>query len=249
MEESFDKLRKRCLDQDQEPTGEGQGRVVQTEIHRKRLPREEREKLILEEAVRFFAENGFEGQTRALADRLGVTQPLLYRYFPDKDSLIGRVFDEVYLKRWRPEWEVLLQDRSRPLADRLVDFYKAYHAAIFKSEFVRIFIFAGLKREHINTRYLQLVHEHIIVPVCREFRHEAGLKPLINDDVHETDVSLAWSLHGLVAQLALRTWVYGLPAPANIDEQIDMCVRAFILGLGVLSKQKQQANAERNAIA
>ncbi len=49
---------------------------------RKRLPREERERLIVDEAVRFFAEVGFEGQTRALAERLGVTQPLLIAISP-----------------------------------------------------------------------------------------------------------------------------------------------------------------------
>ena len=64
---------------------------------RRRLPRKEREKLIVDEAVKFFAEVGFEGQTRALAQRLGVTQPLLYRYFPDKEALIDRVYREVFL--------------------------------------------------------------------------------------------------------------------------------------------------------
>ena len=35
----------------------------------------EREKVILESAIRFFAEHGFEGQTRELAKRIGITQP------------------------------------------------------------------------------------------------------------------------------------------------------------------------------
>ena len=82
--------------------------IIQSERLR-RLPKasatQERERLIVEEAVRFFAEVGFDGQMRALAERLGVTQPLLYRYFADKEALIERVFDEVYMKRWRPEWE------------------------------------------------------------------------------------------------------------------------------------------------
>lgn len=33
-----------------------------------------------------FAECGFEGQTRELHKRLGITQPLLYRYFPSKEA-------------------------------------------------------------------------------------------------------------------------------------------------------------------
>ena len=90
---------------------------------RKRLSREEREKQIISEAVRYFSEVGFGGQTRELARRLGISQSLLFRYFPTKDDIIKRVYEEVYLSRWKPEWETLLSDRSRPLSDRLNQFY------------------------------------------------------------------------------------------------------------------------------
>ena len=57
------------------------------------MPPGEREAQIVAEAVRFFAETGFEGQTRELAARLGITQPLLYRYFPTKEALFLAVLD------------------------------------------------------------------------------------------------------------------------------------------------------------
>ena len=47
----------------------------------KRLPPALREKQILEGAISFFSEVGFTGQTRELSRRLGITQPLLYRYY------------------------------------------------------------------------------------------------------------------------------------------------------------------------
>jgi AcrR family transcriptional regulator len=72
---------------------------------RKRLPRNEREQMIVQEAIRFFAEVGFEGQTRELARRLGITQPLIFRYFPTKDDLIERVYQEVYLPGGRSCWK------------------------------------------------------------------------------------------------------------------------------------------------
>ena len=46
-----------------------------------RLSRAERERQIIQAAIRFFAEVGFAGRTRELAERAGITQPLLYRYF------------------------------------------------------------------------------------------------------------------------------------------------------------------------
>ncbi|HLN23434.1 MAG TPA: TetR/AcrR family transcriptional regulator [Patescibacteria group bacterium] len=205
--------------------------------HRKRLPREEREKLILEEAVRFFAEAGFEGQTRALAERLGVTQPLLYRYFPDKETLIDRVFDEVYLKRWRPEWEALLRDRQRPLTDRLIDFYQAYCAAIFKPEWVRIFMFAGLKGDKINNRYLELVHQNILEPLCAEIRAEAGVPSPIDLPLDDIEIGLAWAMHGSIFHIAVRKWIYKLPMSDDIDGLIDATVRAFMQGCGESMKR------------
>ena len=36
----------------------------------------------------------------------------LFRYFPTKEALIERVYREVYLNRWQPEWEVLLNDKT-----------------------------------------------------------------------------------------------------------------------------------------
>ena len=62
---------------------------------KKRLTPSDREQEIIDEAVQFFAEFGFNGRTRDLAKRIVITQPLLYRYFPTKDDLIERVFKEV----------------------------------------------------------------------------------------------------------------------------------------------------------
>ena len=55
---------------------------------RQRLPPAARRDHILKEAIQYFSEVGFDGGTRELAVRLGVKQPLLYRYFPSKEDLI-----------------------------------------------------------------------------------------------------------------------------------------------------------------
>lgn len=205
--------------------------------HRKRLPRAERERLIVEEAVRFFAEVGFEGQTRALADRLGVTQPLLYRYFADKDALIERVFDEVFLRRWRPEWEDLLRDRDRSLSDRLIDFYQNYCQTIFTPEWIRIFMFAGLKGEIVNQHYFDIVFTNILKPFCIELRHDLGLPDIDQRPIAEAEVDLAWALHGSISYIAMRKWIYKLPVPEEIDPLIAVSVTAFMQGSGVALRQ------------
>jgi AcrR family transcriptional regulator len=97
----------------------------------KRLPPDHRRREFVAKAAEFFSEQGFGGGTRDLARRLGVTQPLLYRYFPSKDDLIREVYRTVYLKPLDTGWEKLLTDRSRPIRDRLREFYNAYTNVIF----------------------------------------------------------------------------------------------------------------------
>ena len=53
-----------------------------------RLDPDIRRQQILEAAISYFAEAGFAGQTRELSKRIGVTQSLLYRYYPSKQDLI-----------------------------------------------------------------------------------------------------------------------------------------------------------------
>ncbi|MSO65143.1 MAG: TetR/AcrR family transcriptional regulator [Alphaproteobacteria bacterium] len=55
---------------------------------RKRFPSHERERMIVEQAIHFFAREGFSATTRDLAEHLGVTQSLIYQYFATKDQLI-----------------------------------------------------------------------------------------------------------------------------------------------------------------
>ena len=58
---------------------------------RVRMRPQEREQQIVEGAIRYFSEHGFDVDTRGLAAQLGITHSLLFRYFPNKDALIERV--------------------------------------------------------------------------------------------------------------------------------------------------------------
>ncbi|WP_148207414.1 TetR/AcrR family transcriptional regulator [Paramagnetospirillum magneticum] len=197
---------------------------------RRRLPRKEREKLIVAEAIRFFAEVGFEGQTRALAERLGVTQPLLYRYFPDKEALIERVYKEVFLNAWEPAWLDSLHDRSRPLADRLTEFYQAYSKANFSYERVRLFMFAGLKDGSIASRYMQYVRDHLFEPLCLEMRAELGLES--EAPVSLEEIEMIAGLHGAVSYVGVRRWVYQAQTPSDLEPVFGELVRTFLKGIG-----------------
>lgn len=186
--------------------------------------------MIVQEAIRFFAEVGFEGQTRELARRLGITQPLIFRYFPTKDDLIERVYQEVYISRWNPWWEELLEDRSLPLAERLATFYKAYAKAIFTYEWVRIFIHSGLKGVNINKRYLGLIRDRVLKRIMSEIRAEADLPPPSEIPLTDLEIELAWGLHGGIFYIAIREWVYEFETPKNLDRVLEAKVTSFVNG-------------------
>ena len=157
---------------------------------------ESRRNAILQEAVRFFAEVGTTGQTRELAKRVGVTQPLIYRYFETKKDLIEQVYESIYFQRWDPSWEVLICDRSIPIRDRLVRFYQSYTSRIFSYEWIRIYLYSGLEGAGINKRYIKHVERRILRPICAELRASNGLCSGESIAISNLELELVWTLHG-----------------------------------------------------
>lgn len=195
---------------------------------RKRLPYEERREEFVQKAIEYFAEEGFESSTRELARRLGVTQPLLYRYFPSKDDLIAEVYETVYVRRWRAEWDQMLSDRSVPIRERLIGFYQAYTQVVFQRDWMRIFLFAGLKGGEINRRYIDRVSKRILQPMVREYRHERGM---FKGHVSDAEIELAWSIHGGIYYHGVRTEIYGQVPPMGLDFVIETSVDGLIAAL------------------
>lgn len=198
---------------------------------RKRMAPEDREHQILQKAIAFFSRHGFDASTRDLARELGITQPLLYRYFPTKEALVDRVYDEVFVRRWNPEWEEWLADGSVPLAERLKRYFKDYAHFVLRSEWVRIFMYAGLMRDGINHRYLSRLRERHFLVIAREMRREYDIPEPRNPDEVEEEVELIWATHASIFYIGVRKWIYYLPIPKQLDRLIDMRVDAFVNGV------------------
>ena len=185
---------------------------------KRRKSADERVSDIIEAAADHFAEAGFSGGTREIAKRLGVTQPLLYRYFPDKDSLIEAVYRTVYLESWDPNWDVALLDRSKSVRSRYTDFYRAYTAANFNSRWLRISYMAGLRDAEINEWYNHLVEELILKRLVQEYRVEIGLPD--GPFVEPEELSLAWQMHGGLLHFGWRRHVLNLTDNDDIEQVI-----------------------------
>ena len=200
----------------------------------KRLSGSEREQLIATEAVKYFAEVGFGGDTRELAQRLGVTQSLLYKYFPNKEALINRVFEEVYLGRWNPFWETVIKDRSITLQERLTRLYIEYAKAALTWDWVRIFMFSGLRGEDINRKYLDILRSKILEPIAIELRHELGLPPVSEIPLKTAEIELVWSINARVFYFGQRQWIFKVPVEDNLDDLIRQTIAHFMAGSAVV---------------
>lgn len=187
---------------------------------RQRFAPAEREQLIVDGAIQFFAEVGFAGQTRELAQRLGITQPLLYRYFPTKQDLIERVYDEVFIGRWKAEWEEKIEDRTISLRERLIDFYDAYASEALTYDWIRIYMFAGLAGEDINRRYIKLLEERLLIPVCTEIRHTAGAPSPDAEPISDLEIEAAWNIHAAIFYYFVRKFIYRSPVEADLAAYI-----------------------------
>ena len=194
----------------------------------RRLSPDDRRKEFVAKATEFFAEQGFGGGTRDLARRLGVTQPLLYRYFPSKDDLIKEVYRTVYLEPLETGWDRSLTDRSRPLRDRLLEFYHGYTNVLFTRKWIRIYLYSGLKCLDINRRYVGIVRDKILTRIIRECRYEMGL-PVQNKPT-APELELAWVFHSGIFYYGVRKYIYEAPVLEDKEQMISDALDAFLAG-------------------
>jgi AcrR family transcriptional regulator len=199
-----------------------------TRAKQKRLSPDDRRKEFVAKATEFFSEEGFGGGTRDLARRLGVTQPLLYRYFPSKDDLIKEVYRTVYLEPLDPNWEKLLADRSRPIRERLQEFYNAYTDVIFTRKWLRIYLYSGLKGLDINRWYVGVVRDQILARIIRECRHEAGLA--VQNKPTASELELAWVFHSGIFYYGVRKYIYESPVLEDKAQMISNALDAYLAG-------------------
>jgi AcrR family transcriptional regulator len=195
----------------------------------KRAARGTGEQRIVDAAIDFFAEEGFRAPTRDLAKRLGVTQALLYRYFKSKQALIDRVFEEIVSARWDPRHIEMLLDKSHPLSIRLTKFYQIATRDRSKQS-VRLFMRAELDNQKLAARYTFPLNEKILIPVITALRQELGLSEPAKKPVLRAERELVMTLHGAIAHMGMRKYIYDSPLPDDLSELVAFNVTCFLEG-------------------
>ncbi len=210
-----------------------------------RMPPEQRRAQILDRAIVFFAEYGLTAQTRALANACGVAQRLLYRYFPSKSALLTEVYRKGILQPFQTDWIALLKDETRPLDERLNDFYRAYYEEVLTRRWLRLFLYASLADARMAPDYIRSVImdmlETIVRVTARDQRVTLPRDPAV---LHE----IGWVLHGAISHLAIRRHLYAASKALPVERVIALHVRAFISSFAdVVAEARTQPPLRRSA--
>lgn len=205
------------------------GKPADARRPKRNLPADERRRTLLDAAMELFAEKGMGITVQALADRVQVTQPLVHRYFPAKADLIAAIRDRIQNAHWDPAWHEVLTDRSRPLEDRLPDFYRQYLPHIYRASWYRGFWYAALADPAFAQTYLDHVHGELLVAMIGEVRDRLGYPPLDRVPPFEREVELVWGLHSTLVFLGIRRYVYHTPVSDDLDTTVLDQVHAYLL--------------------
>lgn len=196
----------------------------------RRMPPHEREQMILDAAIDFFADQGFEAQIRHLAQRIGVSQALIFRYFGTKEALIERVYQRTFVARWDPGWEALLADPAQPLRARLKHFLISYLKVTDDHRWIRISMHSSLAGQNLTRRYVEVHVTGLLRLIARQVRIYRGQDPA--PDITPAELELVWHLHSTVVYYLVRKHVTRSPVSADIEGWIGRAVDNFVGGLG-----------------
>ncbi|HEV7268233.1 MAG TPA: TetR/AcrR family transcriptional regulator [Falsiroseomonas sp.] len=199
----------------------------------------DRREHILREATSYFAEFGLAAGTIELARRVGIAQPLLYKYFATKEILLVAVYDRLFPQNWDPALEALLEDGTKPVEARLIEFYRCFARDVLTFEHVRLFLFSGLTNSALNASYYAILTSRIFSRIAKALRDEY-LTGKSDAPIREAELELVQSLHATVYHVAFRRWLHGLSVESDLDDLIAQKVRVFLRGAGAELRALEQ---------
>jgi len=130
----------------------------------KRVPATERRKQILKVAQSIFARQGFRGTTtRQIADRAGVNEAIVFRYFQSKEDLYWSVLDEMCKSApGRHELQTVAASRSNKgsTLKEEEDVFAALAEGILRRSkkdqgLGRLLFFSALERHSLSSRFFK----------------------------------------------------------------------------------------------
>jgi AcrR family transcriptional regulator len=212
---------------------------------KRNLPADERRRLLLDAAMEIFSQKGLGITVQALADSVQVTQPLIHRYFPTKADLIGAIRDRIQNAHWDPTLREGLSDRTRPMEERLFDFYGRYLPHIYREPWYRGFWYAALADPTFAQTYLAKVTRELHTTIADEARFRFGYPPVKEVPVFEREIELVWGMHSTMVFVGIRRYVYHTPVSEDLDATVRDQVHAYLMTAPRVLRELLPAAVER----
>jgi AcrR family transcriptional regulator len=185
---------------------------------------------LLAAARELFGEQGFAVSDAGLAAAAGMSCDEIGALFATRDDLIEAVIAPLFAERWQPRWSALLADRSRSLEDRLSVLYIEYRGRVERTD-ARLWFWAGLAGAHASGRISGTLVANLIGPLIGELRHDCALPGLDAVPLSMAERELAQALHGAVAFINTRRFVFGNASVPALETLVPMIVRAYLPGM------------------
>jgi AcrR family transcriptional regulator len=197
-----------------------------TALPRRQLNRLNRERAILDAALKVFAAHGFSGATMdAVATEAGLTKPTLYSYFSSKDDL----FQAMMLAKRDLMLDVFDHPSGSMVAD-LRDFAWAYAETVMRPDMLslaRLIIGEVTRFPEIGRAYQSSGPDHLLHGIMRYLVTQRDAVRLTFDDAELA----AQDLWGLILS-APRTQALhmpdALPDRATLNRYITNGLRVFL---------------------
>jgi AcrR family transcriptional regulator len=183
---------------------------------------------IVTAATQLFAEEGFRVPLQRLADRIGITQPLIHHYFPTKADLVRVVKEGLRLRHWKRDWSIVLMDAGRPLPDRIAAFYEDYLPSFFNPVWYRAFVYAALEDATFAQAHLDHVTHELLGAIIQAVRLEFGYADIEALPPREREVELVWGLHSTFTFLGQRRYIYEMEVSRDLGATIRDQIFAYL---------------------
>ena len=210
-------------------------------MSRVRLTREERREQILESAVAVFGRRGFEGSTtRALAREAGVSEAMIFRFFPDKAALYRAIIDRFIVASGDPFPHAAADadDDERVLSGLAANLIRSMEQ---DPAFVRLLFFSALEGHELSRLFL----EARILKLTRALARYLARRMADGALRAAPPLPAARAFLGMACNYALMNNLYGrtLPGRMPCDLAAALCAAVFLNGLRPKRRSAKRAAA------
>jgi AcrR family transcriptional regulator len=191
---------------------------------------EGRREQILKGAMQLFAKNGFRGTTtREIAQCLGISEALMFKYFPSKEALYRAIIQ----KRTDGSEEMLFPKEAIQAKDDRQVFQAIASYLIRKNRedptFMRLVLYSALERHDLSNIFFENHAAERTRLLSRYIRQRIKEKAFKN----VPPMIAARAFIGMVIHYVLAEEIYGIKSLSRFSQKkvVDIIVDAFLNGL------------------